>query len=157
MSRTTPRSFYLEFVQPNYQDYLQSPENVRRGINACVSAFQLADIMYAFYKQNDPSKLTEWNSKQDFLINLRRREPLFATVQSVATAYKHLYPTASHYVIDSPGDLFGLELPKDGPDLSSDTGTDVFVKQRDGSRVSLKNALEAVVNKLWPSVLPSES
>jgi hypothetical protein len=90
MSRTTPISFYKWFVVPNLED-LDKPDDIRRGFNATIPAFQLADIMYFFYKRNDPSKVSSWKTKRDLLRTLVKRESNFIIIQSVATAYKHLY------------------------------------------------------------------
>src|SRR5690348_10767859 len=40
---TTPQSFYEAFVVPNLEDYLSEADDIRKGFNASVSAFQLAD------------------------------------------------------------------------------------------------------------------
>jgi len=89
--RTTPRSYYRHFVEPNFQDYLQSPNDVRLGFNASLTAFQLADVMYWFYKRNDPGVVSSWNALRDFHSHLSGREPLFRTIQSVATVYTHFH------------------------------------------------------------------
>ena len=159
MSRTTPRSFYALFVAPNFYDYLDDPTDIRRGFNASVSAFQLADIMYAFYKKNDPSKISLWPKKRDLLIDLGKRERLFITIQSVATAYKHLYTDGAHYEVASRGPA-RISVPTRKTELESaeayNSKGDVIVRRLDGTEVSLTAALTAVVNNLWPSVLPSE-
>ena len=159
MSHTTPLSYYDLFVVPNLRDYLNEPHDVRRGVNASISAFQLADIMYAFYRKNDPSKLKPWPSKKALLIDLRKREPLFFTIQSIATAYKHLYAYTKdwEYDIETTGALVRLVVLSDNIELyTSWASGDVLVTRKDGSQVSLKNALDLVVNKLWPYVLPLE-
>jgi hypothetical protein len=157
MSRTTPRSFYDLFVIPNFNEYLEAPSDIRRGFNASLSAFQLADIMYAFYRRNDPNKLAPWPTKKDFLVALGKRQPLFVTIQSVATAYKHLYTNGAHYEVESPGPM-RISVPAKNTELEStyDTKGDVIVRRRDGSEISLTVALRAVVEALWPEVLPEE-
>jgi hypothetical protein len=156
MSRTTPHSFYDLFVLPNLQEYLEKPYDVRRGFNASLSAFQLADIMYAFYTLNDSSQLDPWPNKKALLVDLRKRQPLFSTVQSIATAYKHLYARGAHYDIDTSGSIEQLAVPTEGVELYTEWSGDVLVVGKDKRRVSLKTALTAVVNQLWPSVLPPE-
>src|SRR5215213_4862260 len=64
--RTTPRSYYQHFVEPNFQDYLQSPDDVGLGFNASLTAFQLAEVMYWFYKRNDPAVVSSWNALRRF-------------------------------------------------------------------------------------------
>jgi hypothetical protein len=160
--RTTPRSYYQHFVKPNFQDYLQSPDDVRLGFNASLTAFQLAEVMYWFYKRNNPGVVSSWNALRDFHSHLSGREPLFRTIQSVASVYKHLHLyKLSHYEIGSPGALSGLKLANAGfeanADWSEDGTGDVMVKRRNGTVASLTQALKAVVLSLWPSVLPPES
>jgi hypothetical protein len=36
MSRTTPSTYYEQFVVPNYEDYLALAGDIRRGLNACI-------------------------------------------------------------------------------------------------------------------------
>lgn len=55
--RTTPKSYYELFVEPNLRDYLEQPDDIRLAFNASVTAFQLRDITYFFYKKNDPSRI----------------------------------------------------------------------------------------------------
>jgi hypothetical protein len=159
--RTTPGFYYQHFVEPNFQDYLQSPGDVRLGFNASLTAFQLAEIMYWFYKRNDPAVVSRWNALRDFHSHLSRREPLFRTIHSVATVYKHLHLyKLTHYEIGSPGALSGLKLANAGFEAKADwrDGTsDVMVRRRNGAVASLTQALNAVVLSLWPSVLPSET
>jgi hypothetical protein len=156
--RTTPRSFYDKFVLPNLEDYLVDAHDIRRGFNASVSAFQLADVMFNFYTRNDRSKILKWGDQPDFLKDLSRREPSFQTIQSVATVYKHLYlaKRQSFHEVGSPADLWSIGV-SGGAELSRDhSHPDVLVRRFDGTSVSLKNALESVVLGLWPAVLPQE-
>jgi hypothetical protein len=160
MSRTTPQSYYELFVVPNFEDYLRAPDDIRLGFNASVPTFQLADVMHTFYQKEDRSRISQWPELKDLYAHLRKLEPAFGTIQSVANAYKHLRLEKSHYVIGSPGALWGLTLPRDEFDLVSSWDDrsigDVIVQCRDGNVVSLTDALIAVVEDLWPSVLPSE-
>jgi hypothetical protein len=160
--RTTPHAYYRHFVEPNFQDYLQSPNDVRLGFNASLAAFQLAEVMYWFYRRNDPGVVSSWNALRDFHSHLSGREPLFRTIQSVATVYTHLHLyKLSHYEIGSPGMLSGLKLANAGfeakADWTEDGTGDVMVRRRNGTVASLTQALNAVVLSLWPSVLPSET
>jgi len=157
MNQTTPRLFYEFFVLPNYEDFSRKPQDVRLGFNACLSAFQQADVFYNYCTRRDPERISAWPKPKNLLISLCKREPQFATVQSVATAYKHLYPEGTHYIIGSPMACWGIvtkeaeivrqwgEGPEDGM---------VIVRCLDGSKVVLREALEAVVHRLWPTLLP---
>ena len=120
MSRTTPRSYYEEFVQPNFEEYMDDPADIRRGFNASLPAFQLADVMYTFYQDEDAAKISQWPELKDLYVDLGKIEPpAWITIQSVANAYKHLRLTKSHYVIGSPKALWSLTLPSDEFDLVS--------------------------------------
>ncbi|MFB6448927.1 hypothetical protein [Bradyrhizobium tunisiense] len=165
MSRTTPWSFYDLFVVPNLQDFLDDPTSIRKSVNAAVSAFQMADIMYKFYERSDPSKISAWPTQTEFLKFLSAREPSFLTLHSVATAYKHLYTNKGFYEIPSSGDLYVLDVP--GAELTQawqfdERGSpqppgDVFVRRRGKPDKSMTTALKEVVEGMWPAVLPDES
>jgi len=160
MSRTTPHSYYDRFVLPNFEDYIGRPDDIRLGFNAALPAFQLADVMHTFYEEDDPSKISTWPKLEGFYEHLKQLAPAFTTIQSVANAYKHLRLTNSIYEVGSPGALWSLTLPSNEIDLGSSWEErplgDVIVRRRDGSEVSLTDALTAVVNRLWPAVLPDE-
>jgi len=165
MTRTTPWSFYELFVLPNLGDFLDEPTSIRKSVNAAVSAFQLADIMYKFYEQNDPKQIAAWSKQKDFLKFLSTREQSFLTIQSVATAYKHLYTNKGFYEIPSAGDLYTLDVA--GAELTQRWGQDaqgqpqhpgdVFVRRRGKSDKSMTAALKDVVEGMWPTILPDES
>jgi hypothetical protein len=158
--RTTPRSYYEIFVHPNFEDYLAHRSDIRFAFNACVPAFQLADVMFEYYGvKNLPSKLSKCTTTTKLHKRLTRIEPAFLTIQSIATAYKHLHPKGSFYEIGSPMALWGLTLPADNLNLSS-MGTerlleDVIVRRKRGPDVSLTKALTSVVESMWPSILPA--
>lgn len=160
MSRTTPWLFYQFFVHPNYCEFAATPNDIRLGFNASVAAFQQADIFYAYYKRHDPSRIAKWPKKKDFLVFLENRDPHFLTVQSVATAYKHLYPEGGHYEVGSPMALWGIVYPPDQTEILMEWGSggegEVVVRRKNKSEVFLKAALETVVCKLWPQVLPED-
>jgi len=161
MSRTTPRLYYERLVVPNFEDYLEMPSDIRLGFNTVLPAFQLSEVMYIFYQDEDASKIAQWPDATDFKKHLTDREPYFLTIQSLATAYKHLRLTNALYEVGSPGALWSLTLPRENFDLESSWSDerprgDVIVQRRDGTRASLTAALTAVIEKLWPSVLPPE-
>ena len=90
------------FVKPNYEEFAERADDIRLGFNASVTAFHQADIFLAYYRKRKPSRVAEWPRKENFLKYLAAREPNFLTVQSVATAYKHLYPRGEFHEIGSP-------------------------------------------------------
>src|SRR5687767_4999447 len=75
--RTTPLSFYGLFVVPNYWDYRAKPHDARLGFNAAVSAFQLADIFFAFYRREDPEVIRRWKEPKNLHLHLSAIEPYF--------------------------------------------------------------------------------
>jgi len=157
MGRTTPRKFYEFFVWPNYDDFCAREDDVRLGFNASVAAFQMADIFFEYYQRNDPSVVAAWPDKTALLIELTKREPHFLTIQSVATVYKHLYASGGHYEVGSPMSLGGVVYQ--GTKVKTEWGSSesrVVVRRRRGSEVILKDALAAVVLRMWPAVLPDE-
>lgn len=133
---------------------LGEASDIRRGFNACLSAFQLADVTVTFYRRNNPTKL-RWGSTKTFIKHLCNVEPRFLTVQSVATVYKHLYPRDTFYEVSSPAELHILHVPS--LDLSSGP-SDVAVRRKNGAEVLLTEVLTKVVREMWPSVfLPDET
>jgi len=144
-------------VYPNFEDYLNHADDIRFAFNASLPAFQLADVMYEFYEHEDPSKISQWKCLVDFHKYLAEKEPAYLTIQSIATAYKHLRPKGSFYEIGSPMALWGLTLPADDLDLDSSLQgrRDVIARRKDGTQVSVTDALTAVIN-LWPRILPEE-
>lgn len=103
--RMNPDDFFRSFVLGNYSDFLDQPDNVRRGINASVSAFHMADQYYYYYKRNEPTRIIQFNEKKDFFKFLSKKTKYFNDIQSIANAYKHLYLNSalSYVSIDSAG------------------------------------------------------
>ncbi len=135
--RTTPRLFYEFFVRPNFDDFLNQPRDIRLGFNASISAFQQADIFYAFYTRHDPKRIARWPTKKSLLIHLGEIEPSFRTIQSVATVYKHLYATAGFYETGSPMALWGVSSPREGAALriwGQSEVSEVTVHRKDKNR-----------------------
>jgi hypothetical protein len=156
--RTTPRVYYNLFVAPNLYDYLDAP-SINRAYNASATASFLADVMYAFYKRNDTSKISRWPSKRAFLDDLRRREKSFVIIRSIATVYRHLYTEDTQYELPSPGPerIVVPALNAEIEELDGGQRYDIIFRRRsDGTEVSLTEALNAVINKMWPAVLPPE-
>lgn len=89
-------------MRPNFDEFAERADDIRLGFNASVAAFQQADIFLAYYREHEPSRVDAWRRKEDFFKHLATRDPGFLTVQSVATAYKHLYPRGTFYEVGSP-------------------------------------------------------
>lgn len=157
MPKTTPWLFFEFFVRPNYEEFAERADDIRLAFNASVAAFQQADIFLAYYRKREPSRVATWPRKDDFLRHLGNQDPNFLTIQSVATAYKHLYPKGEFYEIGSPMALGGV-LYRNGLEITQKWGHgghgEVVVRRKGKSQVSLKSSLYSVVCELWPSVLP---
>ena len=155
--KTTPYSFYELFVYPNYEDYVKLPGNVRLGFNAALSAFQMTDIFLNYYQRENPDVVALWSGrtgKKKLLEKLCENQPHFLTIQSVATVYKHLYVNDGFYTVGSPAALWGVRISDQFPSLEYDCEReDVIVSRTDGSQVSLRLALEEVVESMWPDFL----
>jgi hypothetical protein len=153
MSRTTPVTYYEQFVVPNYEDYLERAGDIRRGLNACLTASQLADVVIAYCKAEDPARIASWNTVPALRIELCRRDPYFNVIQSAATAYKHLHAVGRHYNISTTGSLESVSVRHLGRMDVAYPQRDVIVRLKNGAIVSLNDALEVVVRKLWPQLL----
>jgi hypothetical protein len=70
--------------------------------------------------------------------------------------YKHLYAPAGHYTVGSRAAIWGVSIPSAEVVQESLVGEDgdVLVHRRDGSTVSLCDALEKVVEGMWPKIIP---
>jgi hypothetical protein len=153
MHKTTPWDYWQCFVRGNYEDFAESPGDVRRGFNACVSAFSLVDIFYNYCERHDALKIAKWGTSTQLVKHLCAIDEYFITIQSVATVYKHLYPNADFYEVGSPGSLEGvayrdIDIATEWADPPA-----VVVKRKDKSRILLQPALDSVVNKTWPNIL----
>jgi hypothetical protein len=155
----TPWEYYDEFVNPNFHDFENARGDLRMAFNAAVSAFQLGDHFYRYFRRNDPRIVERWKDTRALHQYLRHIEPAFGTVQSVATAYKHLYLAAAHYDTSSPGAVRAVTLPHLGllieDRLHVEDPREVVVTRRDGSEVVLYDCLRRVVRNMWPQVMPS--
>lgn len=154
--RTTPSSFFSVFVEPDYWDYRNCPDDVRLGFNSAVSAFQLADIFHAYYSHSAPQNLSSWTTLKSLHVHLSQIEPCFLIIQSVATVYKHLYAKGGHYLVGSPGGVYRVAIPERGFELAGEWSpehSDLLVKTKDGSTVSMTNTLQRVVEHMWPKFL----
>jgi hypothetical protein len=160
-SRTTPWRYYEFFVQQNYNEFLNEEGSITRAFNACVPAFQLADVFYKYYQHHDRTKISQWKTPKDLLIHLCALEPHFVTIQSVTFVYKHLYATKGHYDVGSPMSLNGILTKKIeiAADWSNESGVPprVTVRKRDQTEAYIVDALRPVVEKMWPRFLPQES
>jgi hypothetical protein len=92
----TPMEYYDAFVLANYYDCIDNPGCVRRAFNAAVSSSHLADHYWTYWKKNDPSKISAFNTIGDFVQDLSHNTGgCFRDIRSIANAYKHLYTSTN--------------------------------------------------------------
>ena len=108
----TPDEFFYVFVLGNYEDFVQNKSCVRRGFNATVSAFHLADHYYNYCKEHCTDKISDFPERKDYLRYLSGKNPYFQDIQSIANAYKHLYQNnldAPYVSVSSAGTIQNAE------------------------------------------------
>ena len=156
-----PYDFYSAFVEGNYCDFCNDPGNVRKGINAAVSAFHMADQYFYYYEKNDPSKIATYNDRTDFLKYLASKSKYFNDIQSIANAYKHLYLdcSKSHVFIASTGSIESIIFEKDsitvdGCEKSDEGNYIVIYTTKHSQKIKLTEALKDVVD-MWSKIINS--
>ncbi len=154
-----PYNFYSAFVEGNYYDFSDEPDNVRKGINAALSAFHMADQYFFYYKKNDPSKISSYTKRKDFLIYLANTSKYFNDIQSIANAYKHLYTDIrkSHISIASTGCIESIifeqdNITVDGCEKDDDGKCIVIYRTKINRKIKLLEALKDVVD-MWSIIL----
>jgi len=154
-----PYDFFCAFVEENYYDFYKEPDNVRKGINAAVSAFHMADQYFNYYEKNDPSKISGLKGRKDFLKYLANKSKYFTDIQSIANAYKHLYLNSnlSYVSIASTGCIESIIFEKDGITVDGcgqvDNGKFVVIyTTKKSKKIKLLEALEEVVS-MWSKIL----
>jgi hypothetical protein len=154
----TPWDFYHEFVLQNFWMFKEDRGSIFKAFNAAIAAFQLADHFYKYLKKTRPDLVSVWRNYEEFLIHLGKIEPAFVTVQTIATAYKHLYLYAApHYEASSAGALRAitsreLSFGDPGDDREEYPPEKVVLKRKDGTTVEFYDCLRQVVN-MWPKLL----
>jgi hypothetical protein len=142
-----------------FYEFEQDRGSVRKAFNAAIPAFQLVDHFYKYFEETAPSVISAWRDRDAFLIHLGATEPAFITVQSVATAYKHLYIYALHYDGGSPGALRSVVSSDTSfGDMGGDNTAPIEVvwKRKDGTSVVFYECLRRVVEDMWPKLLPKD-
>ncbi len=156
-----PYDFYTAFVEENYHDFYNEPDNVRKGINAAVSAFHMSDQYFNYFKKNDPNKISRFKDRTDFLKYLAKESKYFNDIQSIANAYKHLYlnSSLSHVSIASTGCIEKIEFEKDGITVDGCSQDDdgkfvVIYTTKISQKIKLLEALKDVIS-MWSKILYS--
>ena len=92
----TPDQYYEAFVIGNYEDYKNNPGCLRRAFNAAVSASQMVDHYFQYYRRHNPSKINHFNKIGDFISHISNKiNGYFKDIRSTANAYKYLYTGAN--------------------------------------------------------------
>ncbi len=154
-----PFDFYQAFVEENYNDFLAEPDNVRKGINAAVSAYHMADQYYYYYKKNDPSKIALFNKRPDYLKYLEHQSKYSIDIQSIANAYKHLYlkSSSSHVTIASTGCIETIIFKQDniivdGCGQDDEGNLVVIYTTKNSKKIKLVEALKDVIH-MWSAII----
>jgi hypothetical protein len=154
-----PHDFYHAFVEGNYDDFCNEPGNVRKGINAAVSAFHMADQYFAYYKKNDPNKISRFKDRPDFLKYLASESKYFVDIQGIANAYKHLYSntSSSHASIPSAGCIENIifeedKITVDGCGKDDNGKLVVIYTTKNSQKIKLIEALDEVIS-MWSKIL----
>jgi hypothetical protein len=83
------RSFFEKYLRPNFEDWMVSPIDERRAMNAILSLNQMTDWFYHEIKSN-PSQLALAASVSDLRKHLAQNECSdFQLIWDVADAHKH--------------------------------------------------------------------
>jgi hypothetical protein len=161
MGGMIPAEFFEEFVLGNYHDFLDGEDSVRRGFNAVVPAFHMADHYFYYCQRHDPShRIVNYGKREDtikekrnsYLRYLSSENEYFNDVQSIANAYKHLYQgnkNKPHVTVSSAGTIVrspDFEMEGDG-DCVIYTG-----KSNKKNKYRLSATLKSVID-LWEEEL----
>ena len=145
----TPDQYFEAFVQGNYDDYIDNQNCVRRAFNAAISASQMADHWFEYYKRHNPSKVSRFNRIGDLVSHVSNNtNEYFKDIRSIANAYKHLYTGVKYpqYSSISSADtievihLTGGNINEVNEDVSK-----VVYTRKSGQQLDFLPALQAVV------------
>jgi hypothetical protein len=145
-----PDEFFRNFVEGNFKDFTEKEGSVRRGFNAAVAAFHMADHYFNYCKRNYPEKIVRFSSRKNFLKYRSRKNPYFSDIHGVANAYKHLYQDtgASHVTISSAGTIESVVIRE----LEIKWDVVVYLNVKSGKRIRLSEALNSVL-QMWENEL----
>lgn len=145
-----PDEFFRNFVEGNFNDFVEKEGSVRCGFNAAVAAFHMADHYYKYCERNYPDKIQKFGSRKNFLKYLSQKNKYFGDIQGVANAYKHLYQNtgASHVTISSAGTIEAVVMR----DFEIEWDVVVYLNVKSGQRIRLSEALSSVI-RMWEDEL----
>jgi hypothetical protein len=161
MAAMSPNDFYEGFVYEDFSDWKDEPESIRKAFHVAVSAFHLADHYCRYHQIRSPTfqKLYGKDAIRDegqnkFQEALRNRQPLFAVIQDMATAYKHLY-TRSRCPISSGGSIEYVKYEGNSIEHSDAGETEdwhILIRHRTGVVTKFSDAIEAVI-QMWSDIM----
>ncbi len=148
----TPDQFYTSFVEGNYWEFEQEPDNVRRAFNAAVAASHMADHYYEYCRRHDRVRVTQFPKLKDYIAYVcQKTDGCFRDVRSIANAYKHLY-TRQEACIESTGAIAAVTRLTTGiaeVEYGHEEGTNrltVVFRRRTGEQLELLPVLKRVVD-----------
>ncbi len=132
-------NFWNTHALPNYFEHCKYRADIRLAMNAALSAFHMADYVFAEYRISDPSKLSGYINKSDYRTKvLCAACSEFELLQDVANAHKHLWlgpnPTPTQFTRSST--------------QAYSDGSVIFVDDVHSNPVDFGQALDKVVT-MW--------
>lgn len=163
-----PEQFFEDFVQGNYQDFVDNPWSIRHAFNAAVAASHMADHYFEFHQRHGSDTRSRAWSPAPFckLEKLRKHanektDGAYNSIRSIAEAYKHLYVKRASSDVSSGGSVHYLTMPDEAEDIDEMTWGDgemglagVAFTKRDGTSHEFGPVLKAVV-ECWRELLYS--
>ncbi len=158
MPKMNPYDYYVNFVEQNLEEWQKDRGSISKAFNVAVPAFHLTDNYFRYYHRYDKNFSKRFTKLNDFQTELSRRAKYFRTIQSMATAYKHLYTNvkcevASGGAIETVtigNQTIGLHYQE----LNGHIASYIEIRRRDGSVVRFDTAIEEVVG-MWRKIICS--
>lgn len=155
MGGMRPYEFFAVFVKGNYDDFLRDEASVRRGFNAVIPAFHMADHYFNYCKRHAPNhRIITYGKRDDYLRYLSRRNEYFTDIQSIANAYKHLYQRNKNKPHVTVSSMDTIEEFKSSDFEMEGDGNYVIYHRKSNKKVKFKlsETLKSVID-LWEEEL----
>ena len=155
MGGMSPDEFFWVFVEGNYHDFLAEEASVRRGFNAVVPAFHMADHYFHYCDRHAPThRIISYGKRDDYLRYLSSKNEYFNDVQSIANAYKHLYQRNKNkpfVTVSSAGTI--TDLKSSDFEMEGDVNYVIYTRKSNKKvKFRLSEALKSVID-LWEEEL----
>jgi len=142
-------------VEGNYHDFLAEEASVRRGFNAVVPAFHMADHYFHYCERHAPThRIISYGKRNDYLRYLSIKNEYFNDVQSIANAYKHLYQRNKKkpfVTVSSAGTI--QDLKSSDFEMEGDVNYVIYTRKSNKKvKFRLSEALKSVID-LWKEEL----